>query len=57
MVRAIRDDTIMYSINVSKKGENIFHKTDLTFKQAMDIFHKYEEIDNTYFIEVDRKAE
>lgn len=47
----------LYTVNVSKKGENIFHKTDLTFKQAMDYFHKYEEIDNTCFIEVYRKAE
>jgi len=57
MIIAERDDSIMYTINVSKKGENIFHKTDLTFKRAMELFHQYEEIDNTYFIEVYRKAE
>ena len=56
-IRFVRDDTIMYSINVSRKGENIFHKTDLTFKQAMEYYHKYVEEDNNYFIEVYRKAE
>ena len=56
-IRFERDDDIMYSVNVSKKGENIFHKTDLTFKEAMEYYHKYVEIDNSYFVEVYRKAE
>ena len=57
MVVTAKTTDDLFTINVSKKGENIFHKTDITFKQAMELFHQYEEIDNTYFIEVYRKAE